>query len=533
MMQSWHHRILTLIAFTRKPIIQKVAVVLFFTAALSLGLLVVDDFGVSVDESFEAHTAEINYAYLTGQSDRLLTYDDRHYGVILTLPMRFLSGFIHDSRADLLMRHTITFLIYFISGIILFSLIRKLKFNRWYAILGVALYYYHPHLFSHSFYNLKDIPFAALFTANLYTLLLLLEKRDLRFALLHGVFSGMLIVIRIPGTLMIATTAILGLWLLIIEPRKWRHTFYLAGVYLSAALGSIILFIPALWHDPLNELGIMFSMNLIEWPFKEIFMGELIAGVSIPRVYLPVYFAVTTPLLYLALAIVGSFSLLYKLIWYRAILNPRQLPLSLPFFGFYFPILVIMLTRPILYNGWRHGFFIYPAFVLLVLYGTKATLIAIKSINAVRFRRFALVLLLLAAGWQLGEQTRFFIISHPYEHVYYNRLAGKNLTEARRLYAMDYWGLGYKEAMEEILRVDGRDQIRVLGFHPILPTYTLPILPAPDRDRLVIVSKDEPYDYFIQHFRNDFTEEFPDRKLIYEIRVDGALINALYKFTGE
>lgn len=513
--------------------VQKISIAIFFAVFLILGLSLVSDHGVSVDESFEAHTADINYSYLTGQSDRLLTYDDRYYGVLLTLPLHLLSRFFPDSRSDLLMRHTLTWATFYLSGFFFFSLLRKMRFSRWLALLGVVLYYFHPHLFSHSFYNLKDIPFTAAFIVNLYTLTLLIEHRSKRFALLHGVFTGILVILRVPGVLMIMITAMIAIWLVLLQRKTWLQILQLAVVYAIAVPASLVAFMPSLWHDPINELRVMFSMSLIEWPYKELFMGQLIPGVSIPRIYLPVSFAVTTPLLYLAIGLLGTFVLAYQLLVKKEIVNPSHIIKTLPYFGFYLPMLVIMIDRPILYNGWRHSFFIYPAFVMLVLYGIQALSSWIPKIPSAAFRRSAMAFVFGLFAWQAAEQIRFFVISHPYEHVYYNRLAGPTLSDARLLYPMDYWGLAYKESLEAILSMDSSDHIRVLGYHPLLAEQNLRILPKKDRDRIVIAYKDEPYDYFIQHFRNDFTEVFPDRELIYEIRVDGALVNAVYKYTGK
>ncbi len=132
--------------------------------------------------------------------------------------------------------------------------------------------------------------------------------------------------------------------------------------------------------------------------------------------------------------------------------------------------------------------------------------------------------------FQTGELGLFYKDSHPYEHTYYNRFAGATLAEARLNYCMDYWGLAYKEALEQILLMDDSKEIRVLGFHPYLAEENWKILPKVDRKRLIIVGKDEPADYFINHFRVGFNEHYSDRVMVAPIFVRDALINATYKF---
>lgn len=505
-------------------------VFLFFTAYLLLGLAIYDDYGISTDEEFQIRKAEVNLDFITGANKNLLEYPDRHYGAILAIPFYFIGNWLGDSRADYLFRHLTTFLIFFGSSIIFYRLARLLNFSRSLALAGAAIYIFHPHIFSHSFYNIKDIPFLALYLIDLYLLVCWVKKPGWGFALLSGLGSGLLVVFRLPGFLFWATAFLIWAWLFLLNPRQWKRHLFTGSVYALAAIVSLYLFMPALWIDPLNELRVFISAELFTWPHKEIFMGELIEGYAIPRYYLPVYFAVTTPLLWLVLALLGTFTNLYQLFLKKQILNPNAIGLALPFFGFYFPMLIIMLIRPVIYNGWRHAFFIYPGFVLLVLFGIRAVLTGIRAFPDTWLRRLAIAAFMLLAAVQVTEQARFLIISHPYQHVYYNRLAGKTLSDARRLYAMDYWGLSYRQALEAILEMDNRPSIRVLGYHPLLAEQNLRILTPEQRTRIVIVQKGEPYDYFIHHFRNDFQETFPDRVMVYAIRIDGALINAVYRF---
>ena len=505
-------------------------VFLFFTAYLVIGLAVYDDYGISTDEEFQIRKAEINLDFMTGKNTDLLEYPDRHYGAVLAIPLYFIGNWLGDTRADYLFRHLTTFLIFFGSSIIFYRLARLLNFSRSLALAGTAIYIFHPHLFSHSFYNIKDIPFLSLYLLDLYLLVCWVKKPGWGYALLSGLGSGLLVVFRLPGFLLWATAFMLWAWLFLLSPRLWKRHLFTGSVYALSAILALYVFMPALWLDPLNELRVFISAELFTWPHKEIFIGQLIEGYAIPRYYLPVYFAVTTPLLWLGLALIGSLVSLYQLFIKKQILDSAAIGLALPFFGFYFPLLAIMLIRPVIYNGWRHAFFIYPGFVLLVLFGIRACLAGIHALPRRWIRRLSLAALVILAVFQVAEQARFLVISHPYQHVYYNRLAGESLSEARRLYAMDYWGLSYRQALEAILEMDDRPEIRVLGYHPLLAQQNLRILTPDQRQRIVIVQKGEPYDYFIHHFRNDFQEVFPDREMVYSINIDGALINAVYRF---
>jgi len=41
--------------------------------------------------------------------------------------------------------------------------------------------------------------------------------------------------------------------------------------------------------------------------------------------------------------------------------------------------------------------------------------------------------------------------NHPYQHLYFNKLAGKNMKEVRKKYELDYWGLAFLEGFKHLL----------------------------------------------------------------------------------
>jgi hypothetical protein len=513
-----------------KPNWQKLLVALFFVGYLWIGVAIYSDYGVSVDESFEISTGKINMNYLLGRNDRLLYYEDRHYGAVLAIFLNILVDPIKDSRDIFLARHLATFLIFFMSSIFFYGILRKLGSHSMIAILGVAAYIFHPHIFSHSFYNVKDIPFLALFTLNIYSLLLLIEKRTFKFAVLHGILSGLLVVFRLPGVFMWAITAIAGAWVLLLDRSSWKKMVMLGITYFVVTVAALVCFMPALWHAPIRELQIFFSMDLFSWDSKELFMGQFLRPGKYPWYYLPVYFIVTTPILFLVLFLVGTIYVGYDLIVKKELFEQRGISKLLILSLFYFPMIVMIIMKPVIYNGWRHAFFIYPGFVLILLVGLVRLWQTAQAmqIHGLRFASMASILALLLI--QTGELALFYKDSHPYEHTYYNRFAGATLAEARLNYCMDYWGLAYKEALEQILLMDDSKEIRVLGFHPYLAEENWKILPKADRKRLIIVGKDEPADYFINHFRVGFNEHYSDRVMVAPILVRDALINATYKF---
>lgn len=504
--------------------------ILFFSAYFLLGLVIFDDYGVSTDEVFQIEKAVLNLDYITGKNADLLEYPDRHYGAILAIPLYLAGKALGDPRYDYLLRHLSTFLIFFVSSIFFYRLARHLKLNRAIALVGTAIYIFHPHIFSHSFYNIKDIPFLAVYLINLYTLVLWSEKPDYALALLNGFLSGILVVFRLPGLLMWGITFLVWLWILLLNPRAWKSLIPAGALYALTAILTLFVFLPTLWHDPLGETLAFFSMDLFTWGGKELFMGNFLRPEFFPRTYLPIYILVTTPLLFTLLLAIGTLVILFQMFIRLEVFKSTSMPRIVLMLALYLPILYIMAARPIIYNGWRHVFFIYAPFAFIAALGLNDLWNWFASIRHHLFRATARVLLVLSLAAQAGFLAWFLVVSHPYQHVFYNRLAGPDLDTIRTQFSMDYWGLAYREALVTILEHDDRPLIRVTAASNHLLTENLHILPLAQRERFVVNGPKQESDYYLTHYRYEFKDIDPSRTLWREIEVLGAPIHGIYKF---
>jgi hypothetical protein len=99
----------------------------------------------------------------------------------------------------------------------------------------------------------------------------------------------------------------------------------------------------------------------------------------------------------------------------------------------------------------------------------------------------------------LGHVTVFMIREHPYQHLYFNGLAG-GIRGAEGRFELDYWGLSYREGLERILERDGHDTIRVYVAEAV-GRDTFQILRPDDRARLVRVDKPVEANYYLTNFR--------------------------------
>ena len=142
------------------------AVCLAFAAA---GVAVVDDYGVGLDEETHRNTAISNVEYVMGDGDALPIRHERFYGLVIDLPLLLMERALglQDRRDIYRMRHLLMHLFYIVGGLFCGLLVYRMFGSRWVALLGILLFLLHPRLYAHSFFNVKDVPFTAMFVIRL------------------------------------------------------------------------------------------------------------------------------------------------------------------------------------------------------------------------------------------------------------------------------------------------------------------------------------------------------------------------------
>ena len=111
------------------------------------------------------------------------------------------------------------------------------------------------------------------------------------------------------------------------------------------------------------------ASGFTRWPGVVLFRGMRFehAVNPLPRYYLVWMMLVTLPLYVAPLAAVGQLSVLRR-VWQQraaALRDPVTLALIAASLCWFVPLLFAVLTRPLVYNGWRHFYFVYAGVVLL------------------------------------------------------------------------------------------------------------------------------------------------------------------------
>ena len=231
---------------------------------------------------------------------------------------------------------------------------------------------------------------------------------------------------------------------------------------------------PILWSNPFFYFADEFQkLSHINWEGDVFFQGKNIAGSKLPLNYLPVWFSITMPELWLFLGLLGfvwvviSFFMSPK----KFLLNTPERNYVLYIACFTGPVLAVIVLKSVNYDDWRHLYFIYPSFVMFALY-------AVSKLA----RKRGKIIVWSACFLQTAYLIFFMVKSHPFEQVYFNHLVSHENEYLRRNYDPDYWDTAYKTELEYILAHDSTSLIRVYCVSgPIAENVS--ILPEPERKR--------------------------------------------------
>jgi hypothetical protein len=190
------------------------------------------------------------------------------------------------------------------------------------------------------------------------------------------------------------------------------------------------------------------------------------------------------------------------------------------------PVASIYWFHSVLYNGWRQMFFIYPPLVLIGVYGLVSFYQWVKEKTHASAIIQGLMALVLAAG--LAEPVAFMVRNHPYENMYFNPLAGDPGT-LRHRFELDYWGLSFKQAVDDILVHDPGQSIRVYFTDESGLNYIYTGLSGSQRSRLVVEQNPDQANYFIGDFLFHTRDYFPGRQVFFSANVRGTTICVVYR----
>jgi hypothetical protein len=536
----------------KKNIIPALVVFFFFCAYILVGYLIYKDYGVSADEPVDYLRGQVDFNRFSGgsldqfQNDcslmdnasicyyppffSMLLYRIAPYGDNLPVILRGGTwyGPSGNTQSIYLHRHQVTFA-YFVFSVFIFFLIGKKIFKDWkIGLLGSLFLIISPRIFAQSFFNPKDIPFLSTYVISIYTMLLFLEKKNILTAILHGIAIGILCSIRTPGLIIIPITIFFYLFDLFLAREKWK-SYLKACLFLLTTLivaaGLVYLFTPVLYTNPIaNYINAFNIMKQYPWNNYQLYMGQNIKG-KVPWNYSLVWFAISSPVFYILLFLSGAVILIIRTVKSRTRAHFQSMrDMYLVGSCGILPIGAVILMKSTLYNSDRQMYFVYPALLLISLYGFKFVIDKIRQKILILRWQFWTAIILVAG---LAYPVYFMIRYHPYEYVYFNFLAGPSMSAIKENYELDGWGVSVRDGLEYILKNDSSSRINVILYDGQPQGYYM--LSLADRNRLRINSDADLPNYILTTYRYYPSKMVTQGKVYYSIKVGNTAILTIYK----
>ena len=438
---------------------------LLIVAIGAAGLILYRDYGISSDEEAEVQMVLWNlHAIGSGHNWNEIPEDLEYYGFYFNLlgvlpylgrswalepggiaiSERILRGL--TSGAIYPSKHLFTFA----SSLLAYLgvLLSTKEFVGWkYASLGGVALLLTPRFWGHSFFNPKDIPFAALFIlvswAGARFTCSLADADSLRPALLFGALAAALTGIRVGGLVVLCfvptVLAATYVWNRRPPAATWRSRLLACAVAFATWAGLSILLYPASWSSPVRwlEEAVAFHAHH-NWQGVTLTFGKYLDGHNLPWYYVPAWLGVTTPLLVMLLAAIGwsgcllrfrSLSRLQQNLFLWCTLQALALPVA------------ATIGHSTLYNAERQFLFVLPAATVFAGVGAASLLSGARSATV----RVGLIAVM-SCGAALV--LRDMVALHPYEYIYFNETV--RTPDLDRRFETDYWILSGREAMEWI-----------------------------------------------------------------------------------
>ena len=505
---------------------QHILVAVFFFSLFALGTSIFSDFGISWDESMNRRQGMLTVEYVTNGDTRALRNPMRYHGMAFELILQILEKGLGltDKRTIFLMRHFATFAVAFLGVFVFYRLCTEV-FDSWrIGLAGAFFLVVSPRIFSHSFYNLKDIPCMSFFIIGVYTMISFLDTREKKWVVGHALACALLISMRVTGVLIPALTALaVGWegWRARSNQKEIRQIALLFAAYIVLVSSLTALFWPALWRNPpLHLMKAIQLMSRYTWEGYVLYLGEYWRGTEMPWHYLPLWILISTPVSYIVRFAVGLMVSLKRISSGADGELPSRRNIFLLLLWLIIPLVAVISLRSVVYDGWRHMYFVYPGLLAVALVGFRWLL---KRLDTGPMAFKAALMLLLAAD--MGGTAYFMIRNHPHQNVYFNHFIG-GIRGAHGRFELDYWGVSYRAALEYLVGHVGDEEIKVnVANRPGLLNWN--ILSQEDQKRVRLVGDSREADYFITNFRSRKAVPFDNQ--VYAVLVDGVPIAAVFE----
>jgi len=502
-------------------------------------LIILSDYGVSQDEyTFRIHGfVTLKYVgniffpdfinfYIGEKNIPILDseYQGKSYGAYYSALIGLIEVFfnIHDKYNQFLLHHYVNFTIFFISSIAFYKILYLITNNKLLSLIGFFFLILSPRFFANYFYNTIDVYFLSIIVLLNYFTIKIFYNWNVKNLILVSLFTALVVDHRIAGIYFLIQNIFFFI-LILSKNCNPKKIFVHLSIYLIFSLFFIYLFWPYLWSDPINNFITAFQ-EMSSWSYKvySLLNGKEYISDNLPWFYLFFWIGITTPILYLFFFLIGS---LYLNLRFKKFFFTKSKDLISYFYFFFIllgTILIVLVIKPNLYNGWRHFYYLYPSILVVGVYGIQILLKKNKIIKLTTY--FAIIIhFLFIVNWMLHN--------HPYQQSYFNILAGKNVSKN---FDMDYWALSYKDHLLNILKREKKEKINIYNLSESKVYYSLFSLREKERERFLIVNSLQDADYVITNYyffdkeKKELLQKILKLKKLNDIKVDKNIISSVF-----
>jgi len=515
--------------------ISKNIIYFLFLIFFLIGLFTFRDYGMWTDEEFQRFSGLywLNYVLNFTSLDELknilaLKLDQiidftlpspeyySYYGVIFDLPAAFLELIfkIEDPKNYFYFRHLLNFTLFFIGSIFFYKLLLNRFSNYSISLVGTLFFILSPRIYGSSFFNNKDIVFLSLITIALYFAFKALDKPSYKNLLIFSIFAALSTSHRILGILLPVSFVTFYLLSLLSNNKNLNNLFSMIFFCVFYFI-FLILFWPALWSSPIENLVLAFkwfSSQILE--VKMLFDGKYVYTNFLPYNYIFTWIFITTPILYTILFIIGYVQIFrrfflkflnikdntyYYDLW-RGVNEKKDLFILFNITGV---ISYLVLSDVILYNGWRHLYFINIFIIYIATYAFYRIDLHLQLKSKKKIHYYILIPFLITIIYKM-------IIYHPFQNIYFNNYLNKI---SHLNFEIDYDGISGKKFLLEILALEKNKNIINIGVASWYPLHrSIKLLDKKDRKKINIVGQDfQKADYLYSNFISEVDKNINDK----------------------
>lgn len=448
----------------------KILIACFFTILFLYGITNITDYGRPWDEECEVNILRSNlkeYAIAFGELQWSNYDENMHIQAISQsiekdhgeAPYYFFVPVMYlfrncNSLTFMYLWHIYTFLLFFLGVIAFFSLVNLIFESKMIGLLASAMYYFSPRIFGEGHYNNKDI---MLLTFGIFTLcfgMRMIRYQKWNDIILFAVSAAIATNIKIIGAWFFACIGLAFLADLIFSRNLNRKTFGYGVGACFAYIISYLIVTPASWNGLFEYIYycLTAAARFARWGSSLIFEGKTYQPIytGLPWYYVPKWILMTTPE-YIILLWLVSYIVFFSRIIGRKFKRK----------DFYFIVLTITYLVPllyaifsdglILYNGWRHFYFLYGSLLACGMYAIDFFTRTYSKYKVTIFLGLWICIAVIVVDMTMNRS---------YEYTYFNFMSR---GQQENNYEIDYWNVAALQNISRFVdeQYDGINKIKI------------------------------------------------------------------------